>query len=106
MNRPKARLRSRRPFHPLYNRARIVIRAKGHDLPVHHVKAVDERDGAERGIEIKHRGAPLAVYDVPDDVDAFYRRKQSSDRLSQSGGPFDWGRAVPRTLYRGGTARH
>ena len=46
------------------NRARIVIHANGHDLPVYHVKAVDHWDGAERRIEIKDGGAPLTDAEV------------------------------------------
>ena len=63
----------RGPAHALQNRARIVIHANGKDLPVYHVKAVDHSDGAERGIEIKDGGAPLAIYCVPVNLDAFYR---------------------------------
>jgi len=62
-------LRSCRGIHPVYNRARIVIPAKGHDLPSYHVKHVNQWDGAERSIEVEHRGAPLAVDDVPDEYD-------------------------------------
>ena len=76
---------SRDPAHALQNRARIVIHANGQDLPVYHVKAVDHRDGAECGIEIKDCGAPVAIYYVPVDLDAFYRREKSSENCSHRG---------------------
>ena len=44
------------------------LHANGQDLPVYPVKAVDHGDGAERGIEIKDGGAPLAIYYVPSDL--------------------------------------
>ncbi len=49
------------------------------------MKAVDHWDGAERGIEIKDGGAPLAIYDVPVDLDAFYGWEKSSENRSHGG---------------------
>ena len=77
--------RRRGPAHALQNRARIVIDANGQDLPIYHVKAVDHRDGAERSIEIKDGGAPLAIYYVPVNLDAFNGREKSSENRSHRG---------------------
>jgi len=49
------------------------------------VKAVDHGDGAERGIEIKDGGAPLAIDDVPVDLDAFDRGEESREDRAHRG---------------------
>jgi hypothetical protein len=54
------------------------------------VKAVDHRDGAERGIEIKDGSTPLAIHYVPFDVDALYRREKSGENRTNSWCPLDW----------------
>ena len=55
------------------------------------MKAVDHRDGAVDGIEIKDGGTPLAIYYVPVDVDALYRREKSGENRTNSACPFNWG---------------
>lgn len=42
-------------------------------------KTVDHGDGAERGIEIKDGGTPLAIHYLPRDPDALYRWEESSE---------------------------
>jgi hypothetical protein len=54
------------------------------------VKAVDHWDGAERRIEIKDGGAPLAIYNVPFDLDAVYRREKSSENRPHCGCSLNW----------------
>jgi hypothetical protein len=49
------------------------------------VKAVDHWYGAERGIEIKDGGAPLAIYYVPVDLDALYRWEEARENRSHRG---------------------
>jgi hypothetical protein len=46
------------------------------------VKAVDHWYGAERGIEIKDGGTPLAIYYMPVDLDTLYRGEKSSENRS------------------------
>jgi hypothetical protein len=49
------------------------------------MKAVDHWYGAERGIEIKDGGTPLAIYNVPVDLDTLYRWEKSSENRSHRG---------------------
>jgi hypothetical protein len=54
------------------------------------VKAVDHRDDAERGIEIKDGGTPLAIDYMPLDVDALYRWEKSGENRTNCGCPLNW----------------
>src|SRR5215471_17516907 len=81
--------RSRGLAHALQNWPRIVIHANGPDPPVDHVKAVDHRDDAERSIEIKDGGTPLAIDYMPLDVDALDRREKSGENRANCWFPFD-----------------
>jgi len=37
------------------NRPRVVIHANGQDLPAYHLKTVEHRNDAERGIELENK---------------------------------------------------
>lgn len=66
------------------------MHANGQDQPVYYVQTVDHRDNAERGIEIKDGGTPLAIYYVPVNVDALYRGEKSGENRANGGCPLNW----------------
>ena len=70
------------------------------------MKAVDHWDGAKRRIEIKDGGSPLAIDNVPVDLDAVYRWEKSSENCPHSGCSLQLeGQSVPRTRYLGEMAK-
>src|SRR5215469_6980517 len=71
-------------------KGRVVMHANRHDLPVYYVKRVDHWNGAERGIEIKDGGTPLAIDYMPVDFDALYRREKSGENRTNCGCPLNW----------------
>jgi hypothetical protein len=54
------------------------------------VKAVDHRDEAESGIEIKNSCAPVAIYDMPLDLDALYRWEKSGENGTNRRCALNW----------------
>src|SRR4051794_25730826 len=81
---------TRCPAHPFDDRAWIVVRPNGHDLPVDDVKAIHYRDHAEDRVEVEDGSAPLAVHNVPDDADVKDCWKHSREELPQWTGAIDW----------------
>src|SRR5262249_55469095 len=58
----------------------------------------DHRDGAINGIEIKNGGTPIAIYDMPVDVDALDRWEESRENRTHRCCPLNWGPKRSRKL--------
>ena len=73
-------------------------------MPVDDVEAIHHRYGAERGFEDELGGAPLALGDVADDLDAFDGGEESGEDGAQGIGSDD-ARAERAFKFDGGVKR-